>query len=54
LTEKEIQAQETDLPTIRMPQVLDFMNADQEFPEIASPDSGGPYKKTRRAAHSAE
>ena len=36
----DLRARMTDLPTLRMPQVWDFMNADQEFPETASPDSG--------------
>jgi hypothetical protein len=30
-----VPAQETDLPTYSMPQVLDFMNAYQEFSESA-------------------
>jgi hypothetical protein len=33
LTAIDIRVQEMDLSTIRMPQVLDFMNAEQEFPE---------------------
>ena len=33
----DMRSQKTVLPTYRMPPVLDFMNADQEFPEIASP-----------------
>ena len=49
-----MRVQKTDLPTLRMPHVLEVMNADQEFPEIASPDSGRAPERPRRAARSAE
>jgi hypothetical protein len=40
----DMRVQKADLPTLRMPQVLNFMNADQEFPEIASHDSGRAFE----------
>jgi hypothetical protein len=44
LSMSDMRAQKADSPTIRMPQVLNFMNANQEFPEIASPDSGRAFE----------